>query len=167
MKKLLIIAIIAITITTITPVFAADNEINVKIFTQTGCAYCAKTMEHLNDLKKNKYPEIEITEYDIRRDPAYYQLFNDYRRTYGSDADGTPVTFIGKKVIQGELLEQIDTAIEECKQQPCEDPADIVAKYVKDNPTAEQKQANDKKIIGWIIIGVVLAGGGILLLSKN
>ena len=39
MKKLLIIAIIAITITTITPVFAADNEINVKIFTQTGCAY--------------------------------------------------------------------------------------------------------------------------------
>ena len=146
---------------------AESNKISIDVFTQTGCQYCAKTMEHLATLKKEKYPEMIITEYDIRRDPTYYQTFVDYKHAYGSTADGTPVTFIGKKVIQGELLEEIDAAIETCSQQFCDSPADIVAAYVKDHPTAEQQKANDKTIIGWVIIGVVVVGGGILLLSRN
>jgi glutaredoxin len=167
MKKILILITFIILFGLTNPAWSADNKISVRIFTQTSCAYCATTMAHLNQLKKEKYPNLEITEYDIRRDPSYYQLFNDYRRAYGSDADGTPVTFIGNKVIQGELLAQIDTAIEECTLQNCEDPANVVAKFIKENPSSEQKQAQDKKIIGWIVIGVVLTGGGILLLSKN
>lgn len=167
MKKLLPLIMFCLFFSFLPSVNAENNKINIDVFTQTGCQYCAQTMDHLNALKKDKYPEMVITEFDIRRDPTFYQSFIDYKHAYGSDADGTPVTFIGKKVIQGALLEEIDAAIEGCKQQSCEKPADIVATYVKEHPSAEQQKASDKTIIGLVIIGVVVVGGGILLLSRN
>lgn len=167
MKKLLPLILFCLFFSFANIVHAENNKINLVIFTQTGCQYCAKTLEHLNSLKKDKYPELTIQEYDIREDPNYYQTFMDYQHAYGSTADGTPVTFIGNKAIQGELLEEIDAAIENCKKQQCEDPTSIVAAYVKGHPSEKQKKTNAKTIIGWIIIGVVVAGGGILLLSKN
>jgi len=167
MKKLLPLIMLCLLFGFVPLTKAAENKIDVIIFTQTGCQYCAKALDHINDLKKNTYPEITLKEYDIRRDPSYYQLFTDYQRAYGTSADGTPVTFIGKKIIKGALLEEIDAAINECSQNQCDDPEDLVATFVKENPSPEQQKANDKTVIGWVIIGVVVVGGGILLLSRN
>lgn len=167
MKKLLSLILLCLFFSLGNVALAEDNKIDVVIFTQTGCQYCAKTLAYLDELKKGAYPSIVVKEYDIRKEPAAYSIFKNYQQAYGDSADGTPVTFIGNKMIKGALLPEIDAALATCKQQQCINPADIVATYVKDNPTAEQKKSNDKTIIGWIIIGVVVAGGGILLLSRN
>jgi len=166
MKKILFLVIACLLLSLAPIVRAEDNKINVVIFTQTGCQYCARTWEHLNSVK-DKYPGMTIQEFDIRKDPTYFQTFTDYRRAYGSTSEATPTIFIGNKVIEGALLEEIDAALDNCQKQQCVNPNDVVAKFIKDNPTAEQQKSKDKTIIGWMVIGVVVAGGGILLLSKN
>jgi len=167
MKKLIPVLLLFLLFVFIPSAKAENEKINVIIFTQTGCAYCAKTLAHLDELKKNQYPELEVTEYDLRRDPNYYQTFLNYQNAYGEKADGTPVLFIGNKIIKGYLPNEIDQALEGCKNDVCSNPEERVAAYVKDHPTVEQQQQKDKTIIGWVILGVIVAGGGIVWLSRG
>lgn len=167
MKKIIPVLLLLLLFVFIPSAKAENEKINVVIFTQTGCAYCAKTLAHLDDLKKNQYPELEVKEYDLRRDPSYYQKFINYQSAYSGNADGTPVLFIGNKMIKGYLPNEIDQTLSECKINTCQNPEERVATYVKEHPSTEQQQQKDKTIIGWVILGVIVAGGGIVWLSRG
>ncbi len=146
----------------------ANNEkIEVVVFSQTGCAYCVQMISYLNTLIREQSIPLEITEYDIRQEPKYYELFSAYGRAYGIYADSTPITYIGEKVIRGYLPNEVNSTIENCQIKGCPSPQSIVAAYEKNNPTTEQQEAKDKMLVGWVVIVVVVVGGGILFLSKN
>lgn len=166
MKKILILLIIALLAPMIS-VSAADKDLDVYIFTSTGCPYCAQMLSHLEELKESTYPDLNIHEFDLRAAPNNYEAFTNYQRAYSTTVDGVPVTFIGNKVIKGNLPEEVEVALADCNENECLNPETIVEDYIKANPTAEQSASKEKSIMGWIVIGVVVVGGGVLLLSRN
>ena len=166
MKKILILLIIALFVPFFS-VSAADKDLDVYIFTSTGCQYCAQMLSHLEELKETTYPNLKVHEFDLRADPNNYEAFSNYQRAYNITADGVPVTFIGNKVIKGNLPNEVDVALENCNDNDCVNPETIVEDYIKSNPTAEQTASKEKTLMGWIVIGVVLVGGGVLLLSRK
>jgi len=167
MKKIFPLFLILLLFSFIPLARAESEKTKVIVFTQTGCAYCAKSLSHLENLKRDQYPNLEITEYDIRRDPNYYQTFVNYQNAYGSSADGTPVIFIGNKMIKGYLPNEIDKTLENCEMNTCQDPEKFVADYIKEHPSAAQQQQKDKTVVGWVILGVMVVGGGIIWLSRG
>ena len=166
MRKLLLLLIVALFVPMIS-VSAADKDLDVYIFTSTGCPYCAQMLSHLEELKENTYPNLKIHEFDLREDPKHYDAFTNYQMAYSTVADGVPVSFIGNKVIKGNLQNEVDAALANCNENECLDPESIVADYVKANPSAKQAASSDKALMGWIVIGVIVVGGVVLLLSRK
>lgn len=167
MKKILVALLFLI----LTPFLAANAEedtLPVYIFTQTGCPYCAQTLKHLEEVKESTYPELEVIDYDLRQNPGFVQKFSQYQKAYSTYADGVPVTFIGNKVIKGYLPNEIDVALAECKNNTnCVNPEEVVEKYLEENPDAQQEASKEKTVMGWVVIGVVIVGGAVLLLSRK
>jgi glutaredoxin len=166
MKKLLLLLIVALFVPFLS-VSAADKDLEVYIFTSTGCQYCAQMLSHLDELKETTYPNLKVNEFDLRADPSNYDTFRNYQRAYSTTADGVPVTFIGNKVIKGNLPNEVDVALAECNENECLNPETIVEDYIKANPTSEQTASKEKSLMGWIVIGVVVVGGVVLLLSRK
>jgi glutaredoxin len=137
---------------------ATPAPINVHIFTQQGCPHCARTLVYLEELKKTEYPQIVVTDYDLKTNPEKYQTYVEFATAFNvfSTALTVPVTFVGDKVIFGEKPSDIRAAIETCKIKQCRDTKDIVAEYVSAHPEVQPAPANSSaSIVGWIVLGVV------------
>ena len=166
MKKF-IFALLFLIFLTPTQTFALEkNNINVHIFTTTGCSFCAKTLKYLDDLKKTDYSNIEIADYDLRLKPEYYNDLKIFTGAYNATGDKVPITFIGNEVIYGADLEKIKTTIDKCSISDCPDPEDIAKQFAKDHPDAISAKTSTNPV-GWLIIIVLIVGVGLVILNKK
>lgn len=89
-----------------------------------GCPFCAKEKEFLKFMK-NKYPEIEIKDYEVGYNIYARQLLQSISKAYNINPTGVPVTFIGDSAIIGfteNTATQIEKAIKHCIKNTCIDP---------------------------------------------
>lgn len=167
MKKIFIALTLALMLLPFFPTKAADNPLEVYIFTETGCPYCAKTLSHLEDLKKSTYPNMVVTDFDLRRDPKYFPKYQNFAKAYKLTADAVPMTYIGDKGMKGAVLDQIDSALQICKTQQCQNPDQFVTQYLKDNPgVATPDTASGKSVVGYVILGLIVVAGIVIYINK-
>ncbi len=77
-----------------------DDKIVVHFFWGEGCPFCEMQKPHMEDLAE-KYPEIEIRDYEVHGSQENRQKFFEMAKEYGTTAAGVPMTFIGDKYWSG------------------------------------------------------------------
>ncbi|MFA6537416.1 MAG: glutaredoxin [Patescibacteria group bacterium] len=173
MKKILLVFLFLFFL----PIFSSQAEeknTEVIIFTQTGCQHCAKALALLDNLQ-NQYPNIKIVEYDLRKNPEYYQKFLQFSLTYNVSTEVTPITFIDNKAISGYDETTISTTIERCNLSisNCQSPQKLVDKYLADHP--EQKNlttiepaitTDNNKTLHYVFAAIIIIGGIGLLINR-
>jgi len=78
----------------------AGAEVELIVFWGIGCPYCAQEMEFLEELAED-YPELEITTYEVRYEPANLELFNSTMHDRSLEARSIPTTLLGDRVWEG------------------------------------------------------------------
>ena len=124
MKKS-IISLIIITITITASFFicqislAETNKAEINFFYSPICPHCAVEKEFLKELK-NKYPEIEIKEYDVISNPENKKILTEFYEKYqvpDKEKGWVPVTFTPTKYFIGfnqQIAADIESCIKEC-----------------------------------------------------
>ncbi|MCX7988569.1 MAG: hypothetical protein N2647_03920 [Thermodesulfovibrio sp.] len=125
--KYLVISFIILSLITISFVHSfAENKKSVILyfFWGEGCPYCEKQKEYLKSLK-NKYPQLEIKDYEVWHNQAPRELLITMSKAYGINPNGIPVTFIGDKSFIGfnhDIATKIEQTLKLCLKNKCEDP---------------------------------------------
>ena len=72
----------------------SEKENTVVVFTQPGCRSCAEEKRYINEVLRNKYPDIEFEYHDITL-PKEMELLKAYFQKYGLKPEQlmTPITF--------------------------------------------------------------------------
>ena len=94
---------------------AQQKSVEVNFFYSTLCSYCAKEKEFLKELK-NKYPEIEIKEYEVINNQENQEILKGFYDKYqvpDQERGYVPVTFTPNKYFVG-FNEQTAKDIENC-----------------------------------------------------
>jgi glutaredoxin len=170
MKYFLMVTLLLLVGLSFTPIQAAevsDKQLDVFIFTSTGCPFCAKAIDHLEKVKQSTYPNLEINEFDLRKNPTFYEMYTDYANAYSMDTDSVPVTYIGEVATKGFDADRIDFALNKCATGECPNPGEIVTQYLKDNPRQNDSGDKSRTIFGWVIVGALIVGGGLILLNRK
>ena len=107
--------------------FAETNteQINLHLYWKEGCPHCENEKEFFKILKED-YPQIQINEYEISKNPQYLKDFIKVGTTLnGEKITLVPTTIIGEKIITGysepTTSDIIRGAIEDCIKNPCRD----------------------------------------------
>lgn len=151
---------------------AQDKKVDVYVFSQQGCPYCAKTLTLLDELKSKDYPELKIHEYDMKEHPEYINKFAEFAKAYDADINKVPTTFINKTAISGFRESDFRQMVEYCHLpvNNCVDPAKFVQeKLSQPTPVTETKPFTNTarpEVIGWIFIGGIVIGGAIFIFNK-
>lgn len=84
------------------PVMAAegDAEVELIVFWGVGCPYCAEEWEFLAVLQDD-YPDLRVTGYEVRYEPANLDLFISTMTERGLEARSIPTTILGDQVWEG------------------------------------------------------------------
>ncbi len=155
----------------ITQAQTSDKKMDIYVFTQTGCPYCAKTISFLQTLKNKEYPHLNIHQFNVKNKPEY-EKFVQFTAVYQTSPEAIPITFIGDKFIKGYKENELRSAVEFCSLpvNKCLDAENFVNKKLQEIMPKEQQfnfeQERDKKFIGWIVLAVGAIGGGVLLINK-
>ena len=97
----------------------AQQKVEINFFYSAICPYCEKEKEFLKDLK-NKYPEIEVKEYEVLYHPENKEILNQFYEKYQvpeKDKGWVPITFTPDKYFIGfnqQIAEDIESCIKEC-----------------------------------------------------
>jgi cytochrome c biogenesis protein CcdA len=78
----------------------ADAEVELIMFWGVGCPYCAEEWEFLAVLQDD-YPELRVTGYEVRYEPANLDLFIATMTERGLEARSIPTTILGEQVWEG------------------------------------------------------------------
>jgi len=81
------------------PVFAAE-PVFLQFFWASGCPHCAKEEVFLDTLK-DKYPQLEISNYEISHDQTNAFLLQTIGKKLSADVSGVPFTVIGNQYVSG------------------------------------------------------------------
>jgi len=130
----------------------ADAEVELIVFWGIGCPYCAQELEFLEELAED-YPELEITTYEVRYEPANLELFDSTMSDRSLEARSIPTTLLGDRVWEGfdtDTGDQIRAAVAAAMAGPAPAPIPELA------PSA---------VIDLPFIGAVDVGSGSLVLS--
>ena len=98
---------------------AKQNSVEIYFFYSAICPHCKKEKEFLKDLK-NKYPEIEVKEYEVISNPKNQEILKDFYEKYQvpeKDKGWVPITFTPDKYFIGfnqQIAEDIESCIKEC-----------------------------------------------------
>jgi len=98
---------------------AQQNQVEIHFFYSAICPYCEKEKEFLKELKE-KYPEIEIKEYEVISNPKNKEILKDFYEKYQvpeKDKGWVPITFTPDKYFIGfnqQIAEDIESCIKEC-----------------------------------------------------
>ncbi len=157
MKKIFIFSVFFILLA-LSSATAKEKTIFVHIFSQTGCPHCARAISFLENLQKEN-KNIDITIYDLRKDPHYYNDFLSFGVAYNITPEGVPMIYIGDKAINGYNEFQIESAIEKC-QLPvttCQNPKDIVTNFFEKNPELKNIPKTNNTKSNFIILGIFIS----------
>ncbi|OIO45988.1 MAG: hypothetical protein AUJ31_02715 [Parcubacteria group bacterium CG1_02_39_15] len=97
----------------------AQQKVEINFFYSAICPYCEKEKEFLKELKE-KYPEIEIKEYEVISNPKNKEILKDFYEKYQvpeKDKGWVPITFTPDKYFIGfnqQIAEDIESCIKEC-----------------------------------------------------
>jgi len=95
--------------------FSQTEKAQIDFFYSAICPHCAKEHEFLKELK-NKYPEIEIKEYEVISNQENQKILQDFYEKYkvpAGERGWVPVTFTPTKYFIG-FNEQIGAELESC-----------------------------------------------------
>ena len=98
---------------------AKQNSVEIYFFYSAICPHCKKEKEFLEELK-NKYPEIEIKEYEVISNPENKEILNQFYEKYQvpeKDKGWVPITFTPDKYFIGfneQVAKDIESCIREC-----------------------------------------------------
>lgn len=98
---------------------AQQNQTEINFFYSATCPHCAKEKEFLKGLKE-KYPEIEIKEYEVINNSENQKILRDFYQKYQlpeKEWGYVPVTFTPTKYFIGfnqQIGEDIENCIREC-----------------------------------------------------
>ncbi len=116
MKKLILVFLILVFLFGSSRfVFAQTEKIEINFFYSAICPHCAEEKEFLKDLGE-KYPEIEIKEYEVFYNLENQKILNDFYEKYqvpDKEKGWVPVTFTPTKYFIG-FNEQVSQDIENC-----------------------------------------------------
>ena len=96
-------------------VLAQTNKVTIDFFYSPLCPHCLAEKEFLKELKE-KYPEIEIKQYDVISNPENQKILKDFYEKYQvpeKDRGWVPVTFTPTEYFIG-FNEQIARELESC-----------------------------------------------------
>lgn len=157
----------------LTPFFFANAEtqsavagkpVDVYIFTQTGCPHCANAIAFLNNYKATANPNLTIQEFDMVAHREYVGKFFQFAAAYNAPTETVPVVFVGDRFVAGDRLDNLKSLLDDCGARACVDPE----QYVNDHPTQTSTSApqTDKSIAGYVVLGVVIVGAGLIVVNK-
>jgi len=112
-------------------VFAQTEKIEINFFYSAICPHCAKEHEFLKELK-DKYPEIEIKEYEVISSSENQKILQDFYEKYkvpAGERGWVPVTFTPTKYFVG-FNEQVAGDIENCLKE-CLGTGKVVPQKIK------------------------------------
>lgn len=122
---IILVVILSILMLSFTPSFGESKKsVILYFFWGEGCPYCEKQKVYLNSLK-NKYPQLEIKDYEVWHNQAPRELLITMSKAYGINPNGIPVTFIGDKSFIGfnnDIATKIEQTLKLCLKNKCEDP---------------------------------------------
>ncbi len=146
---------------------ARPEPLNIYFFSKQGCPYCAKVETLLESLQKTN-ANLNVHKFDLIKTPKEFTRFSLFAQAYGITTDAVPVLFIGERAIIGDQETAIETAIDFCQTQTCPDPQAYVTEKLKTLPPPETLPpgTTNRTIVGWIVLGVVVAGLGAIILIK-
>ncbi len=118
-----------------------SNPVRLYLFWGKGCPHCSEEMEFLNKLKQ-KYPMLEIKDYEVWHDKQNAMLFDRIIKAAGGNSAGVPGTVVGSRIFIGfnvQTARSIEEAIASCKEKGCPDAMELIALPSADRPHEEPK----------------------------
>ena len=158
-KTIYLFVLILLTFGFLQPVLAQNDKMDIFIFTQKGCTYCAQAIELLNKLKNTDYPNIEIHEYDLVQNPKSYKKLVDFSNAYQISTQTVPLIFISDKAIDGFQETNIRSLIDYNYNnlENYQNPEDFVKENLNNNPN-NPNNSNTESYVGWIVLVVLGIG---------
>jgi len=123
-KKLVSLFVMVLALLPMT--YAAETE--VWFFYGKGCPHCAEMKPFLESLQE-KYPEMNLVEYEIYFNKSNLELFYKTAQAYGVEVEGVPTVFIDEKVFVGQsysIDKEIENELKNCIEKGCVSPEDIL-----------------------------------------
>jgi hypothetical protein len=116
-------------------------QVRLYLFWGRGCPHCSEEIEFLKTLKQ-KYPTLEVKDYEVWYDKQNASLFDRIIRAAGGQSVGVPGTVIGSRVFIGfnvQTARAIEDTIVLCRQRGCPDAMELIARPPADLPREEPK----------------------------
>jgi hypothetical protein len=117
------------------------ERVRLYLFLGRGCPHCSEEIEFLKTLKQ-KYPTLEVKEYEVWYDKQNALLFERIIKAAGGQSVGVPGTVIGGRVFIGfnvQAARAIEDAIVFCREHGCPDTMELIARQPADLPREEPK----------------------------
>ncbi len=146
----------------------AQFSVDVYFFYQEGCPYCAQMKLFLADLIKRN-PNVKVNAYDMA-DKNNQELFLDFVGAYGTTEGGSPMLFIGDKVIDGDYPIEVENAVNNCFALGCESSSVKIDNYRKIKNVSNNDSSSLELLMSlrWvIIIATLIFIGGIVFSFKR
>lgn len=149
------------------PALAEALPVKAYLFYGDGCPHCTEEKQYLFNILKNKYPSLEINEYEIYNNRANTILLQKVAKTLSVKVDGVPFLVIGDQsyvgYAKGLTNKEIEARVAQCSASQCPDAlADIMQtdKKSKDTvaeagPVEESSSGDERRIVKLPFIGEV------------
>lgn len=131
------------------PATAVDSDPELVVFWGQGCPHCEAEWEFLTELEA-EFPDLEINGYEVRYNPANWDLFVSVMAEHGLEPRAVPTTILGDRVWQG-----FDAAVG--------DEIHLAVAAALSTTTVPEAEVND--VIDVPIVGRVEIGSSSLLVS--
>jgi thiol-disulfide isomerase/thioredoxin len=82
------------------PATAADSDPELVVFWGQGCPHCEAEWEFLTELEA-EFPDLEVNGYEVRYNPANWDLFVSVMAEHGLEPRAVPTTILGDRVWEG------------------------------------------------------------------
>ena len=103
------------------------DKVQIYYFWGDGCPFCAEQRKWLDDVLKEEFDdEIQVIDFETYGSRENSDMMQEIASTYGIEARGVPITFIGDEYWRGfnagSIGPQMIDKVEECIQEGCESP---------------------------------------------
>ncbi len=118
-KTLFFLAVLFLILSSFNFVLAEEKTVQIDFFYSSTCPHCAEEEKFLEELKQ-KYPEVEIKEYEIFRYPENQKILSEFYAKYevSEKYQGrVPITFTSTNYFLGfdeNIAQDIENCIKEC-----------------------------------------------------